>query len=64
MDEFNVFANICANPLFGMIVIIIFLAQILMTTFGNHTPLLSLGGLAFGLYSNFGLNVIQWYEWD
>lgn len=51
MDEFNVFENITINWLFPAIVIIIFILQIILVTFG---------GLAIGVYKFYGLHPIHW----
>ncbi|CAD8132398.1 unnamed protein product [Paramecium pentaurelia] len=50
-DEFNVFANICNNPLFILIVFFIIILQIILVTFGS---------LAFSCYSYYGLTIQQW----
>ena len=45
-DELNIFKGIGNNNLFILIVLIIISGQVIIVTFG---------GIAFGLYSNFGL---------
>jgi hypothetical protein len=50
-EEINVFEGLLKNKLFVIIVLAIIKMQVLLITFG---------GYAFGVYSNFGLNFEQW----
>ncbi|CAK60404.1 unnamed protein product (macronuclear) [Paramecium tetraurelia] len=50
-DEINVFANMCNNLMFVLIVFFIIILQIILVTFGS---------LAFSCYSYYGLTIQQW----
>lgn len=50
--QFNIFEGMTKNILFPIIVVGIFVLQIILVTFS---------GLAFGVYSNYGLTVKQWF---
>lgn len=49
--QFNIFEGLSRNMIFIMIVATIIILQILLVTFGST---------AMGVYSYFGLNIVQW----
>lgn len=49
--QFNIFKGIFDNPIFPIVISVVFILQIILVTFA---------GSPFGVYNNYGLTIQQW----